>query len=120
MIGIMPCAAASSRTDVPCPRLPDPEVGFDPADPAFVNALLQVDSLMEAGRKAEGAPGMLAQVVVGGEVVWFKGYGHVNASDLTSPPPGRDTLVMIASITKVSGVDVHKDDGEWLSGAGQV
>ena len=49
---------------------------LQPTDPTFLQAIATVDGHFAQAMEAEGAPGMVAQIVVGGKVVWFKGYGQ--------------------------------------------
>ena len=101
--GVRSAGPARAGYDASCPSLPDPKVwpSVDLASPALTKALSDVDAYFQSIMSEEKFPGMVATVVFGGRVVWTKGYGNSIATDPTSPPPTKDTLVMVASITKV-------------------
>ena len=87
-----------------CPDLPSPHGtrGLRPdSDPRLRTAFGAVDALFGRMARAQRLPGLTAAVVLGGDVVWHKGYGRANASAPGSAPPGPRDLLRVASITKV-------------------
>jgi len=110
--GILHVAANAVCPDLPTPV---PLPGGFAADAGLAAALAQVDRMLQGNVSAVGIPGFVAAVVYDQDMVWFKGYGRVNFTDPTSGPPAMDSMLRIASITKVFTVLAAlaaRDDGK--------
>ena len=73
----------------------------EPPKPPTVptDALRLLDLWFDAQRDYERQPGISAGVVVGQQLVWKKGYGHLDAAGKV--PAGADTIYSICSISKL-------------------
>lgn len=72
------------------------------ANPDVMKALQDVDAMLSAAVMPTTAiPGLIAVVVQGNNIVWGKGFGSVNFTKPEAPEPDLDTMVRVASITKV-------------------
>ena len=76
--------------------VPPDAAGFDPAD------LARVDTLIEAAIRARGFPGAALAVGVGGQVVKMQGYGRYTY-DEDARPVTPESVFDLASLTKVAG-----------------
>ena len=90
-----------------CPIYPDIDVIRDGSTPSQViqskeiqDALKEVDILLNQAVSTIPT-GLVATVVFDQTTMWTKGYGWNDASNKSQGPPTRNSLVRIASITKV-------------------
>jgi CubicO group peptidase (beta-lactamase class C family) len=84
VVALRPIAGVATAGPRPATILPTPTGTLD----------RQITELMVAGR----IPGLSVAVIRGHELRWSKGYGYANL--LRGDPVGRDTLFMLASISK--------------------
>ncbi|EGC30566.1 hypothetical protein DICPUDRAFT_50700 [Dictyostelium purpureum] len=84
---------------ISCPDYPEP-IEIDQNNPTLQKAYAEVDSIIQAGMKANGVKSFIASIVYRDQIVWSKTYGNVNPLDPKSPPLTLDNAVRIASISK--------------------
>jgi len=82
-----------------CPQYPMP-VPLSASNPTIAKAISTVDELLTEAVKQ--IPGFVATIVYDQDVIWTKGYGRRNPFNPgDTSPPTQDSVVRIASITKV-------------------
>jgi len=86
--------------DEPCPSLPTPVVLPDAAT-ALQPSFAELDALLTAQTREGKVPAFISVVVYDQQLLWSKGYGLQNFTDPSSPPPSADSIIRIASLTKL-------------------